>query len=172
MTEDRAFRTRRRASLRKLLYVPLAVGVLAGAISAGTGIGTAAPGPQTCVPTTQAEKWWSLYNCTDQPIYGQWHHQVGSKTSDLNLVKDGQEQPLGREMRERFSSPGYETYWIGHICYDHKWWNLPMTNPQQFDGNFSLWNTADGLRVDWNATGPWSSPYTAKLVYNKAEGPC
>ncbi|MFC9768498.1 hypothetical protein [Rhodococcus jostii] len=171
MIVDRTTRTRRKASLRKLLYTPLAVSILAGAVCAGTGIGAAAPITQTCVPTTTADKWWSLYNCTDQQIYGEWHHQVGFKSSDLVLVRDFPLKPKSHESRERFSSSGFEVkYWIGRICYDDEWWNFPITAPGQFDGNFSLWsNTDGGLRADWRSTGRQSS---AKLVYNKADGPC
>ncbi|MFC9768322.1 hypothetical protein [Rhodococcus jostii] len=157
MTEDHTTRTRRTASMRKLLYTPLAVGILAGAVCAGTGLGTAAPAtaPDAVAASTSTpdaatasttrvidRNWWSLSNDTGKPIYGEFNYQVGTQRSNLILDKDLQLQQGGREGRPWLHSSGFQSeYWTGHICYDHKWWNIPPTEFYTNDGSFSCGTT-------------------------------
>ncbi|MDV6277217.1 hypothetical protein R3Q06_27355 [Rhodococcus erythropolis] len=111
MAEHLTTRTYRMTWRRKLFCIPLAVGVIAGAANAGTGIGMAATDAATDVanastsaPDTASGSgspgwdWWSLYNDTGKPIYGTWSQQIGKSVSTLDLVKD---MPL--------SSPGHES---------------------------------------------------------------
>ncbi|MDV6276856.1 hypothetical protein R3Q06_25505 [Rhodococcus erythropolis] len=177
MTANHTTRTRRMARLRKLLYVPLAVSVLAGAVCAGTGIGTAAPIPAPDAVTASAgpsQDWWSLSNDTGQPIYGMFNYQVGPQKSDLVIAKDRPMQQGGREGRQWWHSAfGWSNeYWSGHICYDHKQWNIPLTQFSVIDAGFTLrHDSAGGLKLDWNPIYP-TDPSSVPFTYNKAEGPC
>ncbi|MDV6274112.1 hypothetical protein R3Q06_11430 [Rhodococcus erythropolis] len=156
MTEDRT--TRRRVSLRKLIYIPLAVGVLAGAVGAGTGIGAAAPAvPSTGVtaPTSTTDTasasgsgrpgwdWWSLYNDTGKPIYGTWTEQTGGrKAVTLDLVKD---MPL--------PSPGHES----------RPRNDTASNPPNAPKKSILRPADPELRVDQSGFNPY---WWAHICYN------
>ncbi|MDV6278541.1 hypothetical protein R3Q06_34645 [Rhodococcus erythropolis] len=185
MTGDHT--THPRARLRKMLHIPLTVGVLTGAVSAGTGIGTAAPAPAADTVTafsaildTPLESglpgwdWWSLYNNTGKAIYGTWSQQVGDRSSELVLVKDMPLADGGHESRPRVHwSPysGVKPYWMGHICYDHKWWNLPraLRYPDS-NAAFTLDVWPGGrLHATWN---PSSGPFDEFLILNPHEAPC
>ncbi|MFC9768105.1 hypothetical protein [Rhodococcus jostii] len=193
MTEDLTTRTRRRASLRKLLYTPLAVGVLAGAVCTGTGLSTATalPAPDAVINTPDAlpastgdAHWWSLYNDTGQPIYGEWSEQVGSPVSGLEVVKDWQMPQGGHESRPRINESFTLAfpYWWGHICYDHKQWNLGREERNVSDeGRFTLTaRPGGGLDVVWEEGGGGGGimlaaarvTRTEHLVENVAEGAC
>ncbi|MFC9769089.1 hypothetical protein [Rhodococcus jostii] len=187
MTVDLTTRTRRIVRLPKLLYISLAVGILAGAVCAGTGLGTAAPISALDVVTASSSTpdtppasarpgwdWWSLVNNTGQPIYGTWSQQVGDISSELEVVKDRPMPQEGHESRPRVhwsSSSDYQPYWMGHICYDHKWWNLPRARRYP-DSNaaFTLDVWPGGrLHATWN---PVSGPFDEFLILNPYEAPC
>ncbi|MFC9769659.1 hypothetical protein [Rhodococcus jostii] len=182
MTADHT--TRRKASLRKLLYIPLAVGVLAGAVGAGTGLGTAAaipdpdavttstPTPDTAPGSAGDSHWWTLKNDTGQPIYGTWSEQTGSDVSALEVVKDMPLPSGGHESRPRNDSSygqyGHKSYWMGHICYNNAWWNFPRTETYLVDETFSLWSDGGGLHASW---ATWYLDEVS-LVLNPHEAPC
>ncbi|MDV6278573.1 hypothetical protein R3Q06_34840 [Rhodococcus erythropolis] len=137
-------------------------------------------------PTSAGDAhWWSLYNNTGQPISGEWTEQIGAATSGLTLVKDIPEPQGGHESRPRISEaahPFSNPYWWGHICYDHKQWNLDRQVRNVTDeGKFTLVpRPVRGLDVEWEEVGEGggimlaSAPVTRTehLVENKAEGPC
>ncbi|MDV6274113.1 hypothetical protein R3Q06_11435 [Rhodococcus erythropolis] len=171
--------------LRNAAYAPMVVSVLAGAVCAGTGLGSAATDAIT-PPTSGGDRhWWSLYNNTGQPISGEWTEQIGAATSGLTLVKEIPEPQGGHESRPRISDAAHplsNPYWWGHICYDHKKWNLDRQVRNVSDeGKFTLVaHASDGLDVVWEETnsgggkGLASSTVTRTehLVENTAEGSC
>ncbi|MDV6275323.1 hypothetical protein R3Q06_17645 [Rhodococcus erythropolis] len=181
MAEERTTGTRRRSSLRKLLYTPLAVGVIAGTVCAGTGIGIAAPGAaaaSTSTPDSPLESgdipgydWWTLKNETGESIYGEWSTQVGSTVSELKITSDWPLKNGGFESRPTLGAAFRHTYWMGHICYQHTWWNLDRYQfGLDIDGTFTLTVGFAGLFAEWN-----SNPYSksgAFLVRNWADGSC
>ncbi|MDV6277602.1 hypothetical protein R3Q06_29350 [Rhodococcus erythropolis] len=186
MAEHLATRTNRMTWQRKLFYIPLAVGVIAGAAGAGTGIGMAATDAATDVtnastsaPDTALESgdpgmdWWSLYNNTGQPIFGTWSEQSGSLTKELDLVKDMPLANGGHESRERTDSMWRgDPYWMGHICYAHAWWNFPRSvlnlGP---NARFALEAKDGQLRATWNPQATPSRSGT-DLTRNPYEAPC
>ncbi|MDV6276358.1 hypothetical protein R3Q06_22935 [Rhodococcus erythropolis] len=118
MAEHHTTRTYRMTWQGKLFYIPLAVGVIAGVVSAGTGIGMAATDATTDVanastsaPDTASDhpgwEWWSLYNDTGKPIYGTWSQQIGKSVSTLDLVKNMPLSSPGHESRPRNDTAWY-----------------------------------------------------------------
>ncbi|MDV6276858.1 hypothetical protein R3Q06_25515 [Rhodococcus erythropolis] len=195
MTEDRTSRTRRRASLRKLLYIPLAVGVLAGAISVGTGIGstapTAAPDAGGTASTSASDgptafagdpHWWSLYNDSGLPIYGEWSLQTGPKVIKLDIAKD-LPLPFGsHESRPRIDDSGWSRSpradWTAHICFNHAWWSFDRTERNrtaiEFGGNdatFVLRGDNGVLKATWQPSD-YRAPSEASLDLDPGAGPC
>ncbi|MDV6278751.1 hypothetical protein R3Q06_35885, partial [Rhodococcus erythropolis] len=83
----------------------------------------------------------------------------------------------GHESRPRndsnFLPPfGSNSYWIGHLCYNHLWWNLDrMWSLLDHDGAFRLRGEYSGLQVTWN---PYYDdvPNEAFLKPNRADGTC
>ncbi|MDV6278505.1 hypothetical protein R3Q06_34445 [Rhodococcus erythropolis] len=203
MTTDRTARLRRMASLRTPLYIPLAVGVLAGAVGAGTGVGAAGPvtaDPDAVTASTHSAStstedtapgsagdthWWSLYNYTGQSVYGEWSVQSGESVSETKTVKDWPLPSGSHESRGRNDSMLWKTYWMGHICYNHAWYNFPRTHISMGDdATFVLWNAftpeaesggsenvPSGVRVSWNPADP-RDPAKADLIRNPYEAPC
>ncbi|MFC9768673.1 hypothetical protein [Rhodococcus jostii] len=174
--------------LRKAAYAPLAVAVLAGAVCAGTGIGTAAPttAPEAVTASTStkdtppasadpAMNWWTLFNNTGQPIYGTWSEQSGSDVSELNLVPNMPLRSSGLESRPRNDSPLWNSYWMGHICYRGAWWNFPREARSLGRDAFFRLTPADGdwnsLNVTWNSTGV-EDPVVTPMIRNPHEAPC
>ncbi|MFC9761631.1 hypothetical protein [Rhodococcus jostii] len=181
MTADHTPRTRRRASLRKLLYAPLAVSVLAGAVCAGTGIGFSAPDVVTASSSTPdtppastdpGMDWWTLANVTGQPIYGEWSEQSGSAVSKVHIVPDMQLSSPGHESRPRTDNAlRGAPYWMGHICYNHVWWNFPRTEQHLApNAQFTLDVVKGKPRATW-MTQTGTTP-SVDLTENKAEGSC
>ncbi|MFC9769242.1 hypothetical protein [Rhodococcus jostii] len=173
----------RMASLWKLLYTPLAVGVVAGAVCAGTGVGTAAPipGPDAvteCRSTPDTPPgsagdvhWWFLYNFTGEPIYGEWSEQSGSAVSEVKIAKDRQLPDRGYESRGRNDCGAWNPYWMGHICSNHAWWNLPRdVRRLSHDAAFTLQDVNGSLKATWNPSS--RDPFEAFLTRNWAEGSC
>ncbi|MDV6278361.1 hypothetical protein R3Q06_33540 [Rhodococcus erythropolis] len=172
----------RMASLRKLLSTPLAVGILAGGVCAGTGLGTAAPVPDaitesTCAPDTPPAaagdlNWWFLYNFTGQPIYGEWSEQSGSAVSEVKRVKEVPLPDRGFESRGRNDCGAWNPYWMGHICSNHAWWNLPRdVRRLSHDAAFTLQLVNGSLKATWNPSDS-RAPFEAFLTRNWAEGSC
>ncbi|MDV6278446.1 hypothetical protein R3Q06_34070 [Rhodococcus erythropolis] len=133
--------------LRNAAYAPMMACVLTGAVCAGTGLASAAT--DTAPASAGDTHWWSLYNNTGKPIYGQWTEQIGDGVSGLDLVKDIPEPQGGHESRPRIKDsahPFSNPYWWGHICYDHKQWNLDRQVRYVSDeGKFTLVAHAGGL---------------------------
>ncbi|MDV6277350.1 hypothetical protein R3Q06_28025 [Rhodococcus erythropolis] len=140
MTEDLIIRTHRRASLRKLFYIPLAVGVLAGAVGAGTGIGAAASSDGVELAGTPtgsfqapevgtADHVWKLTNDqvgSNGPIWGELYKQQGSFTSTLTIPKNaplalGQSSGAVKQISDVF----YKEYTWGTLCFNHDQYTLP-----------------------------------------------
>ncbi|MFC9768933.1 hypothetical protein [Rhodococcus jostii] len=186
MTANPTTRARRMASPRKLLYTPLAVSILASAVCAGTGIGTAAtplPAPDTVTassstPDTPSESalpgWevWSLYNRTGQPIYGTWSQQTEDRRSEVKIIKDAPLPDGGYESQPQKEGDLWNTSWEGHICYNREWWTLP-SGSRNVDNNavFALRAVNGGLQATWNPIRP-GAPSEATLDLNLADGPC
>ncbi|MDV6278260.1 hypothetical protein R3Q06_32880 [Rhodococcus erythropolis] len=182
MTDYHHTRTRT-AVLRKLRCLLVVASVVAGTTCVGTGFGTAMPGdvpgavtvsagaPGTAPGSAGDKNWWSLYNYTGQSIYGEWSVQTGKNVSEVKLVEDWP-LPFGdHESRARNESKWWKSYWMGHICRNHAWWNFPRTEiVLADDAAFTLWYK-NGLQVGWN---PWKTgaPATASLILNLADGPC
>ncbi|MDV6276356.1 hypothetical protein R3Q06_22925 [Rhodococcus erythropolis] len=182
----------RRERVGRWAYAPLVVVIAAGAIGGGMGVGSAdtdtaptiAAAPTVAAPASTGDRhWWSLYNDTGQPISGEWTEQVGNATSGLTLVKDIPEPQGGHESRPRINDlahPLSNPYWWGHICYDHKKWNLDRQVRYVSDeGKFTLVaHEGGGLDVTWDEVGggvPYASASvtrTEHLVENTAEGSC
>ncbi|MFC9769092.1 hypothetical protein [Rhodococcus jostii] len=178
-----------------MLYAPLAVSVLAGAVCAGTGIGTATPDAVTASASTAdtppasanpAKNWWSLYNYTDKQVYGEFSVQSGKTVSEVKIDKDRQLASGGHESRPTIDSMLWKSYWMGHICYNHTWYNFPRTEIEMGeDATFVLWNAfasdgesggrsegvPAGIRVTWNPFDPTHAS-EADLIRNWAEAPC
>ncbi|MFC9769091.1 hypothetical protein [Rhodococcus jostii] len=185
--------------MRRWAYVPLAVSVLAGAVCGGAGTGTAATTASTDVVTESAttpdaphgsagdKNWWSLYNYTGLPVYGEFSVQTGKAVSEVKIDKDRQLASGGHESRPTTNSVWWRDYWMGHICFNHAWYNFPRTDITiDQDATFALWNgkvgdvesggrregvPAAGVYATWN---PRSSkdPSKANLIRNWAEAPC
>ncbi|MDV6278299.1 hypothetical protein R3Q06_33180 [Rhodococcus erythropolis] len=168
--------------LRKVSYAPLTAAVLAGALCSGTGTGTAAADAATDAPTASTAAapgtaidwhWWSLYNDTGQPIYGTWSEQVGSTVSELDLVSKWPLQNDGHESRPRVDNGWVGSpYWMGHICYAHKWWNHPrQERVLSADATFTLEAKDGGLQVTWKKRYYETSQKEA-MILNPHEAPC
>ncbi|MDV6278150.1 hypothetical protein R3Q06_32275 [Rhodococcus erythropolis] len=178
-----------RVSLGKLLAHLLGVGVMAVAACAGAGIGTAAADIDATVssePTVSSDHLWTLKNDTDQAIYGTWEVQVGSDVS--KLTRKDWDTLASRNTAYQFN-PFYEPYkiivhheyWRGHICYDHKQWNL--NNLKTDTEGFTLTAKSDlltrsnvlpkKLSAQWTDTSGWpDAQHTVELTENVAEGRC
>ncbi|MFC9768082.1 hypothetical protein [Rhodococcus jostii] len=182
MTVDHTARTRRRASIRKLLYTPLAVGILAGAVCAGTGIGAAAPAVDavaesttTPAPSAPPANEWVLANETASPIYGLWSENRGDATSKVETDSDHPLEPGGTASRTNLDeTAGHLTYWWAHVCYNHRWRNLNAgrSGPYLTD---RMELKADGphLAVEFFATGDLHERNgRAVLEDNPYEAPC
>ncbi|MDV6276855.1 hypothetical protein R3Q06_25500 [Rhodococcus erythropolis] len=63
------------------------------------------------------------------------------------------------------------SYWQGHICYDHKWWNLPRAPHRlQSDAAFTLDVWPGGrLHATWNSKTGYFDEF---LILNPHEAPC
>ncbi|MFC9766649.1 hypothetical protein [Rhodococcus jostii] len=126
--------------LRKAAYTPVAVAVLAGAVCAGAGIGSAATADPGTTPDALQSSGiataWSMENRTDQSIYGQWDAWNSKReTSRVATTADNPWQPgaIAKSFQEAASS------WSGRICYNKQYWDF---YPQQLsladEGKFRL----------------------------------
>ncbi|MFC9768499.1 hypothetical protein [Rhodococcus jostii] len=131
MTEDHTTRTRRTVSLRKLLNTSLAVSVLAGAVWAGTGVGTAAPheAPPSAPSTgASSDERWHVANDTDKTLIGEFYRQNHNNTSEAVFmppqkgVLPGQAQMSNRRQETNMF---WYTYTWGRVCFKGFWWDLP-----------------------------------------------
>ncbi|MFC9769243.1 hypothetical protein [Rhodococcus jostii] len=171
--------------MRRWVYAPLVAAVTAGAICTGAGIGSAGTGaaPDAVTASTSTadtapgpagdKNWWSLYNFTSKPIYGEWSVQTGKNVSEVKIAKDRQLQTSNRESRPRNDSVWWKSYWMGHICYNNAWWNFPRTAidvDQDFTFTLDVW-PGDRLHATWNPRVP-GSPFDAFLIRNPYEAPC
>ncbi|MDV6278367.1 hypothetical protein R3Q06_33590 [Rhodococcus erythropolis] len=128
--------TRRNPGLRTLLYIPLAAAVLAGAVCAGTGIGSAAstiasdPVTGSTAPghdLTDKEDGWHLINGTDQPLSVVWTERNGNNAETLGGGKPLTLQPGALAAAQAVQRDGTadNTYWWGHVlCFNHMGRNL------------------------------------------------
>ncbi|MDV6278721.1 hypothetical protein R3Q06_35725 [Rhodococcus erythropolis] len=118
--------------LRKAAYAPLAVAVLAGALSSGAGISTAdATTTPTGTDTLQSGDTynWALLNRTGQPIYGTWDWSMEWSEDGARVVvpADNPLRPDDAVMGAQTKNPARRTTWTGRICYDEHWWNYKYT---------------------------------------------
>ncbi|MDV6278382.1 hypothetical protein R3Q06_33675 [Rhodococcus erythropolis] len=136
---------------RKLLYTSFAVGVLTGAVCAGTGISAATPEVATAlvhIDTSQEDSYeWTLLNHTGQTVYGKWTLYGGSDkySSSLESTKDHPWQVDEASSALQKKKP--RNYWRANICYSGQWWVLPTVTPV-----FDLTNHIVSLEVDSKGT--------------------
>ncbi|MDV6278389.1 hypothetical protein R3Q06_33710 [Rhodococcus erythropolis] len=71
------------------------------------------------------KNWWSLYNYTRLPVYGEFSVQTEKDVSEVKLVKDWPLPSGNHESRARNDSKKWKSYWMGNICYNHTWWHFP-----------------------------------------------
>ncbi|MDV6275365.1 hypothetical protein R3Q06_17870 [Rhodococcus erythropolis] len=90
----------RKKMLRAMLVAPVAIGVLAGALVAGTGIGSAASADgtgsaelTTGSPESTPGYTWTLANDTDQPIWGDLIKETSVERSRIMTRSDSPIQP-------------------------------------------------------------------------------
>ncbi|MFC9769597.1 hypothetical protein [Rhodococcus jostii] len=121
--------------LRKAAYAPLAAAVLAGAVCAGTGIGSAtttdpATTPDTLQSGETSSTAWSVQNLTGQPIYGQWDawNSDGAK-SRVAATADDPWQLGATAKADQVVTPNFGwTKWSGRTCYNKQYWDFyPVT---------------------------------------------
>ncbi|MFC9761630.1 hypothetical protein [Rhodococcus jostii] len=164
--------------------------VAAGSVCTGVGVGSAGTGAAPDAVTSSASTadtapgsavlpgwvWWSLYNDTGEPVYGEWSEQVGGDVSVLNLVKDMSLRNEGHESRKRVDDGGWfsaNSYWMGHICYNHAWWNFPRSKYTfGSDAAFRLQVVNGGLQATLNPAYTEHPSEKVSLIRNPHEAPC
>lgn len=94
---------------------------------------------------------WSLTNLTGVPIYGNWAVEEGGHTSQVNILNDAPLEDSKTVSTEQDDMLFYKAYWIGHICYNHTWWDLNRSNFSK-SHIFNLGRQGDNLYVYFRGT--------------------
>ncbi|MDV6278720.1 hypothetical protein R3Q06_35720 [Rhodococcus erythropolis] len=176
--------------MRRWTYAALVAAVTSVTVCSGAGTGSASAGAGPDAVTTSVSAadtapgsavlpgwvWWSFYNDTGQPIYGEWSEQVGDTVSVLNLVKNMPLRTEGHESRKRVDDEGWfpsRPYWMGHICYNHAWWNFPRSvYTFGSDAVFRLQVVNGGLQATLNPAYAEHPSEKVSFIRNPYEAPC
>ncbi|MDV6278728.1 hypothetical protein R3Q06_35760 [Rhodococcus erythropolis] len=142
--------------LRKAAYAPLTVAILAGALSSGMGIGSAATDATTTptgTPQIGTAYNWSVNNHTGQPIYGTWNATMHSgNSSHVEATADHPWKPGDAPHATQYQDMERDTTWTGHICYNKRWWDYTLSDWGFGEGPFSTTIPDFSLEVDSQGT--------------------
>ncbi|MDV6278587.1 hypothetical protein R3Q06_34925 [Rhodococcus erythropolis] len=122
----------RRKMLRAMLVAPVVVGVLAGSVAAGTGVGAAAPAD----PDSTYVGDWTLHNYTDQVLtQGSFTKRAGDDWwfGEVAGLKPRQSRNVTRDDSPLPPSPPrriYTTSAFG-VCYKNTQWKLDSTDTSE-----------------------------------------
>lgn len=150
----------RKKMLRALLIAPVAVGVLAGAVVAGTGVGAAAPAESP----SQGAIAWSVTNLTDQTLtvgrfYRQEFDQFGESTAQASRIEFGGPsyapalKPGDQATTDRHvPGKGITKTW-GDVCYQNTKWEISKKQAVDTPGVQISVGTKNGQPEIWAEGG-------------------
>ncbi|MFC9769690.1 hypothetical protein [Rhodococcus jostii] len=134
----------RKKLLRAILVAPVAVGVLAGAVVAGTGISAAATGPAGAAESAAMHRW-SVTNDTGDSVWGKISKRVGNDSSALSWTEGAPLLPNGSEEAFQVHDPIKAEFTDVGICYRGSLWVTPSVGSE---------NVGEIIRLSPGATDP------------------
>ncbi|MFC9769601.1 hypothetical protein [Rhodococcus jostii] len=144
--------------MRKLAYAPLVAAVAAGAVctGAGTSIADTTNAPTaTDTPQSGSAYNWQLLNHTGQSIYGNWGAEMAS--GDTSRVETDKDHPWkaddASDKATQFQDSLLYTTWMGHICYQKKWWDYTLSDWGWGLSEYPGYPTPPIFRLEADSTG-------------------